>query len=508
MEDSMNHHELWNELGNLYFMFGTYDRATRAYHKAIALDKDSGEPYNNLAQAYVRLGNYAEAVGFYQQGVSLLTDAREKAICLHKLGDTFLHLKKYSQAMEAYQQADDLILQFQFVIEGDNKQDLLLDCKPKGATLTASSSGAELAPLLEELTPWWFDEQPIPDEDLPDYELWLQDEIVIDDPHENVVFAEPLKWDLATVYQESIITTEAQNEMLQGEQAIADSTEPNTHVTEMLEATIITATIEETPSQVVQPAKHRRRRASKMDTVTADPEPLEVTVIMNEMEGLTNLSDFSSQSMTNIEAVQYETPVELPMAEISLEESARILIDIDRFKRALEINPKNASAWDSLGAQYKVLGQYDEAIHAFQKAVSLDYSKVSYRHHLGLVLAAVGRMDDAITAFERVIKIDPDHSLAHAALGGYYRRNGNEELAHVHIEKARSLLANDENEYNWACMEAICGNADRSLELLEIALKNSMHYVNWARKDPDLDFLRSDSRFPALLTKYATQLEQ
>jgi tetratricopeptide (TPR) repeat protein len=180
-----------------------------------------------------------------------------------------------------------------------------------------------------------------------------------------------------------------------------------------------------------------------------------------------------------------------------------ILADIEKHKRMLEINPQNAFAWDTLGGQYKALGEYEDAINAFQKAVSLDSSKAQYFHHLGLVYAAVERFDDAIAAFELVIEIDPNHSLAHATLGGYYRKKGKDQLAQEYIEKARSLLDADENEYNRACMEAICGNSDRALELLEIALKNKQTYVNWARRDPDFDFIRSDPRFHAMLTTYA-----
>jgi hypothetical protein len=64
------------------------------------------------------------------------------------------------------------------------------------------------------------------------------------------------------------------------------------------------------------------------------------------------------------------------------------------------------------------------------------------------------------------------------------------------------LLDGEENEYNRACLEAICGNSDRALDLLEIALKNKQTYATWVRRDPDLDFIRSDSRFTALLAEY------
>jgi tetratricopeptide (TPR) repeat protein len=220
---------------------------------------------------------------------------------------------------------------------------------------------------------------------------------------------------------------------------------------------------------------------------------------------VTDSPEFSAQNMTDVDAVQYDTPIDLQTVDLSEDEHLEIQVDIDRFKQALETNPRNAYAWDVLGGHYKTLGLYDDAIDAYQKAVSIDSTQAFYFHHLALVYAAVGRHDDAIHAFERVIDVDPEHGLAHATLGGYYRKNGNDELAKVHIEKARNLLGNDENEYNRACMESISGNADRSLELLEIALKNKQTYVNWARKDPDFDFIRGDPRFQTLLAEYAVK---
>jgi tetratricopeptide (TPR) repeat protein len=228
-------------------------------------------------------------------------------------------------------------------------------------------------------------------------------------------------------------------------------------------------------------------------------------VVIDDAEIVTDPPGFGAHDMTPPEAVQYETPIEWPVVELSEEERLEIQANINKFKRVLELNPRNAFAWDTLGGYHKTLGQYDEAILAYQQAVHLEPTKAFYFHHLGLVFAGTGRHEEAIDAFERVIEVDPNHSLAHATLGGYYRKKGNEELAQKHIEQARSLLAEDENEYNRACMEAICGNTDRSLELLELALKNRQSYVNWARKDPDLDFVRGDPRFHALLSEYAAR---
>ena len=120
-----------------------------------------------------------------------------------------------------------------------------------------------------------------------------------------------------------------------------------------------------------------------------------------------------------------------------------------------------------------------------------------------MVYACEGRIDEAIDAFQSVIQMDPDHALAHAALGGYYRKKGLEELAQKHIGIAMKSIFDSENEYNRACLAAICGNTEQALELLRVALKNKQTYVDWILRDPDLDFIRQDPRFKQLISDYA-----
>lgn len=184
------------------------------------------------------------------------------------------------------------------------------------------------------------------------------------------------------------------------------------------------------------------------------------------------------------------------------EDLAELEAEIARYKRTVQINPRNASAWDALGTLYKSAGMYKEAVAAYRQAISLNSTKASYHHHLGLVYAAEGRHEDAIQAFQKVVELDPNYSLAHATLGGYYRKMGLEELAQEHIGKAMKNIFDSENEYNRACLEAICGNVDQALDLLRVALMNKQTYVDWVLRDPDLDFIRQDPRFKQLISEF------
>jgi ParB family chromosome partitioning protein len=184
------------------------------------------------------------------------------------------------------------------------------------------------------------------------------------------------------------------------------------------------------------------------------------------------------------------------------EDKDMIYIDgaIAAYKKVTEINPNNDRAWDALGNFFSTLGRYAEAITAFEQAISLDPDKEVYHYHLGLVFAAQKHYDEAISAFQRAVELNPDYTFAHCALAGYYRKLGQETEAQKHITIALPRMRG-EKEYNRACFEAICGNIDQSIELLKIALEKKQTPLDWIFRDPDLDSIRDDPRFKALVAR-------
>src|SRR3990172_6919628 len=80
LEDVMNEHEYWNELGNLYFISGAYEPAIHAYARSIELERGFGRAYSNMALAFVQTGQYSDAIDLYHRSIELLSDPREKAI--------------------------------------------------------------------------------------------------------------------------------------------------------------------------------------------------------------------------------------------------------------------------------------------------------------------------------------------------------------------------------------------------------------------------------------------
>ncbi len=55
--------------------------------------------------------------------------------------------------------------------------------------------------------------------------------------------------------------------------------------------------------------------------------------------------------------------------------------------------------------------------------------------------------------------------------------------------------------YNVACLYALLGETDKSLDCLEKAFSKGFGYREWIENDPDFASLRSDPRFQALMQR-------
>ncbi len=564
----MSEHELWNELGNLYFLSGSYNQAVNAYRRSIGLDANFGRPYSNLALAYVQQGRYEEAIELYRTSIELLADEKERAISWNRLGAVYRHLKDYSKAVIAFQEADELDPQSvdEFPAAPDARPEdapapsSVLDEPPaddhkevqsevawwdieEDSALAARLAEQAFTDLPEDLTASWTpadlgqyqqDLSQMPDSGSlttwgdPDFD---EDFEVLSplDPEPDVHIPGPDDDDVSTwlpipeeerASLDEIETTSVQEPVMPEPDPQPDwNKSPYYHVINsidfapLLPARAVAAGIPE-HAERNEPG-HNRQTGAKQAW-----EPQEVDVDVQDRLASDYDYAFVPQELTEsipsdppeaeVQSDLVSTPAldmtpalaEVPILERDADEQLEIETGIAKFKRVVQLNPRNAHAWDALGTLYKSAGQYKDAILAYQQAISNDPSKSLYYHHLGLVYACEGRDEDAIGAFQRVIEIDPEYSLAHATLGGYYRKMGLEELAQKHIGKAMKNIFDSENEYNRACLEAICGNADQAIKLLGVALKNKQTYVDWILRDPDLDFIRQDPRFKQLISDY------
>jgi tetratricopeptide (TPR) repeat protein len=559
----MSEHELWNELGNLYFLSGSYPQAVHAYNRSIHLDEGFGRPYSNLALTYVQQGRFDEAVDLYRRSIELLAENKEKAISWNRLGNVYRYLKDYQQAVVAYRRADELDpdngeahdqpgwtsdpdqrarATDQGRAEPAKKVESHTEDHAIGAVMTEEARPAEDPTGMSTVT-WNLAQATAYQQDVSEslepgsLTSWGEPEIDTDwplDPETEVGFPDVegdnlTKW-LPVPEQDPVDVLEYSLD----ESALAEAEEPPSDElsVERLDAigesdlqataqgpaqadTQLGVSIAALPSprsssQIDSERSTQGTQHVEMDIIVAEREATEYVVAADTEEPRANYETApidDGQPPAAFNAASEETtagPANIAGPERDAEDVREIEAGIAKFKRVVQLNPRNAHAWDALGNLYKSAGSYKEALMAYEQAISNDPSKAMYHHHLGLVYAHEGRTEDAIDALQRVLEIEPDHSLAHATLGGYYRKMGLEELAQKHVGKVMKSIFDSENEYNRACLAAICGNTDQALELLGVALKNKQTYVDWILRDPDLDFIRQDPRFKQLISDYAS----
>ena len=88
------------------------------------------------------------------------------------------------------------------------------------------------------------------------------------------------------------------------------------------------------------------------------------------------------------------------------------------YRKAVELNPKDALAWARLAGLLTIyLSRTTEAEELFRKAVAIDPNNSFYRTMLGYVLTQLDRSTEAEAAFRAAIEEDPDDPYAWVWLG-------------------------------------------------------------------------------------------
>lgn len=556
----MSEHELWNELGNLYYLSGSYEQAAQAYNKAIHLENDFGKPYSNLALVYAKQAKYEAAIELYKESLDLLENNEEKAATWGRIGNVYRQLKDYQKAIHAYERADEL----RNAIVNDHQAERML--------YVASASEVPLFEPTDEQqeyqnhsADYLRDVEPEFDNSIPESE-WVPVEaemlvnevrydpktfskwevenvpatasLLDDRPKSESIVQESesdIALEVATVVEENTQLEETEplvetDEQEPAEEAPDDSvqqmdeqdvqaTESATEISEFIENELPTLEIAEEESfddnndVVISPTEPIAQAEDEMEMLLDEAEVVELEAGSQSEEEAVNLvpqvvepADQIPQEEPELDfapSVMQEGAVQIDELETTLTAEREINQEEEHLTKQIEINPRSATTWEALGTLYKTAGRYEEAVQAFKQAIAIAPETVSYHHNLGLVYAAQGNNEEAFKTFQEVLELDPNHSLTHASLGGYYKKTGLEELAQKHIGKAMKYIYESENEYNRACLDAICGNTDRAIQLLRVALENRQTYVDWVLNDPDLDSLRGDERFRNLVSEFS-----
>jgi serine/threonine protein kinase/Flp pilus assembly protein TadD len=178
------------------------------------------------------------------------------------------------------------------------------------------------------------------------------------------------------------------------------------------------------------------------------------------------------------------------------------------FEAAIRLNPKLYEAYYFYARTSFQRGDLTKAVELYEQASRInpdDYQAVSLLvavyHSLGRHAEATATEQRAVRLTEKHIETHPDDARALYLGASILARVGDHEKS---VDWARRALAIDPDEpsivYNVACAYALVGRTEDALACLQRIMEHGDFLKNWAAKDSDLDSLRSDPRFQALLS--------
>ncbi len=207
------------------------------------------------------------------------------------------------------------------------------------------------------------------------------------------------------------------------------------------------------------------------------------------------------------------------------------------FRRTLAIDPHFAAAHSSRSTLLTALGRHDEAIQGMQTACDLDPQSANHRSDLAWTYYCVRRNKEAIEHSKISLLLDASSDVAHRQLEKEYAQAGlykeaMEQYQLAHDSKNRQAsgsaadlaviyaragrkgeaeviyrnfqqLPNPEGisnySYSMAVLAANLGRIEEAFAYLKRAQEQKLARAIWMKVDPELDALRSDPRFRAML---------
>jgi TolB-like protein/Tfp pilus assembly protein PilF len=195
------------------------------------------------------------------------------------------------------------------------------------------------------------------------------------------------------------------------------------------------------------------------------------------------------------------------------------------YREALRLNSSSVLAHQTYAELLTHLGRIEEALGQIREAQRLDPHSTIVDALRGWVLYYGRRYDESIEHLRHVVAARPDFIPAHSYLGWAYDRKGMKAEAKAEYDRVRALSQDNTPPYNWdfgtggrrledlearavegsfspyelACLYAAAGRKDDTLRWLAAAAESRDPSVVIMRVDPELDPIRDDPRFAALL---------
>jgi Flp pilus assembly protein TadD len=176
-------------------------------------------------------------------------------------------------------------------------------------------------------------------------------------------------------------------------------------------------------------------------------------------------------------------------------------------RKAIELDPDDFIAFWTLGRIHFTNGELEQALGPFKRVIELKPGFYAAYADLAQTCAGLGRQEEAELASRQLLELlpnyllqNPDDSRARMYYAITLAEKGFKDDAIREGAKALELSPGDPMMlYNCACLYSQLGEVERAIDTLREAIAGGYENFGWMKHDPDLDALRSDPKFIALM---------
>jgi tetratricopeptide (TPR) repeat protein len=165
---------------------------------------------------------------------------------------------------------------------------------------------------------------------------------------------------------------------------------------------------------------------------------------------------------------------------------------IEKYKKAIELDPNDASPYNGWGNALGDLGKEEGAIEKYKKAIELDPKYAISYYNWGIALSDLGKEEEAIEKYKKTIELDPNDTSPYNGWGNALGELGKNEEAIEKYKKAIELDPKFALPYvNWGIALLNLGKKEEAIEkykkAIELDPKYAFPYNGWGNALSDLD---------------------
>jgi tetratricopeptide (TPR) repeat protein len=187
----------------------------------------------------------------------------------------------------------------------------------------------------------------------------------------------------------------------------------------------------------------------------------------------------------------------------SVANKAKILGDFAKaeniYQEILRIDPNNANAHYWLGNMlYTIVPRNDDSEKSLRKAIALNPKDASAYNLLGLIFFRTNRLEEALFSFKKAYDLEPQKPTTLLSLASFHKGIGDLEKSKDFITLATTSIPYYDN-YLLACLNAVRNDNKEALRYLEIAVDKEPYCKYLAKVDPEFIALRKNAKFKTII---------